>query len=157
LNSSDHEEKCRSSHDDTFHFTTEVKVRLPETDAMGIVFHGNYFTFLEVGRVDYLHNLDLAEGHRPIRDFENVVVSAQLDFKSPARLHDLLRIDVCTREIGRSSFTFGFKIRHKQENRVVALGSTTHCAIDGEFQSIGVPESFRETISRYEGWKDNSG
>lgn len=156
MNSPGHDKSSRSSQDDIFHFTTEVKVRLPETDAMGIVFHGNYFTFLEVGRVDYLHNLDLAEGHRPIRDFENVVVSAHLDFKSPARLHDLLRIDVCTREIGRSSFTFGFKIRHKQENRIVAIGSTTHCAIDGNFEPIGVPENYRETISRYERWKDHS-
>ena len=82
-----------------FHFTTTVKVRLPETDAMGIVFHGNYFTYLEVGRVEYLLNLGLAEGLRPIRDFENVVVNAHLDFKSPARLHDVLSIDVCTKEI----------------------------------------------------------
>ena len=143
------QESVRST-DDTFHFNTEVKVRLPETDAMGIVFHGNYFTFLEVGRVDYLLNLDLAEGVKPIRDFENVVVSAHLDFKSPARLH------VCTREIGKSSFTFGFKIRHKQENRVVALGHTTHCAIDEDFNPIEVPRNFRDTICRYEGWKDDS-
>ena len=65
----------------TFHFQTEVRVRLPETDAMGIVFHGNFFTYLEVGRVDYLRNLGLAEGVRPIKDFENVVVSAHVDFK----------------------------------------------------------------------------
>ena len=141
---------------DTFHFNTQVKVRLPETDAMGIVFHGNYFTYLEVGRVEYLLNLDLAEGLRPIRDFENVVVAAHLDFKSPARLHDLLCIDVCTREIGKSSFTFGFRIRHKQENRIVALGHTTHCAIDQDFKPIKVPLNFRETISRYEAWKEIS-
>ena len=141
---------------DTFHFNTQVKVRLPETDAMGIVFHGNYFPYLEVGRVDYLLNLDLAEGLKPIREFENVVVAAHLDFKSPARLHDLLRIDVCTREIGKSSFTFGFRIRHMNENRVVALGYTTHCAIDEDFRPIEVPQNFRATIARYEGWKDCS-
>ena len=66
-----------------FHFNTEIRVRLPETDAMGIVFHGNYFTYLEVGRVDYLRNLKLSEGVRPIKDFENVVVAAHIpDAKS---------------------------------------------------------------------------
>jgi len=44
-----------------YHFNTEIRVRLPETDAMGVVFHGNYFTYLEVGRVDYLTNLGLCE------------------------------------------------------------------------------------------------
>ncbi|MCI0650641.1 MAG: acyl-CoA thioesterase [Planctomycetes bacterium] len=136
-----------------FHFNTEVRVRLPETDAMGVVFHGNYFTFLEVGRVDYLRNLGLSEGIRPIRDFENVVVSAHLDFKSPARLDDVLLIDVSTREIRRSSFVFDFRIRHKKENRIVAAGYTVHCAIDEEFRPTAVPDDFRRVIAAFEGWK----
>jgi len=133
-----------------FHFRTELQVRLPETDAMGIVFHGNFFTYLEVGRVDYLFNLGLAEGNRPIRDFENVVVSAGLDFRSPARLHDRLIIDVRMREIRSSSFTFAFRIRHKQENRLVAEGHTTHCAVDEAMRPIPVPEEFRRIIERFE-------
>jgi acyl-CoA thioester hydrolase len=136
----------------TFHFQTEVRVRLPETDAMGIVFHGNYFTYLEVGRVDYLRNLGLADQRRPIKDFDNVVVNAQLDFQSPARLDDRLFIDVRTGRIGNSSFVFEFRIRHARENRVVASGSTSHCAVDEEFRPIKVPESFRKTVSDFEGW-----
>ena len=138
--------------DETFHFSTEVRVRLPETDAMGIVFHGNYFTYLEVGRVDYLRNLGLSEGIRPIKAFENVVVSAHLDFRSPARLDERLVIDVRTREIRRSSFTFAFRIRHKQTNNVVAEGYTTHCAVDEAMKPTPVPEEFRAKIAQYEGW-----
>lgn len=136
-----------------FHFHTEVQVRLPETDAMGIVFHGNFFTYLEVGRVDYLFNLGLAEGNRPIRDFENVVVSAGLEFRSPARLHDRLIVDVCVREIRKKSFTFGFRIRNKQQNRLVAEGYTTHCAIGDDMRPIAVPEEFRSIIQAFEGLK----
>lgn len=138
--------------DPTFSFHTEVRVRLPETDAMGIVFHGNFFIYLEVGRVDYLRNLGLAAGVRPIKDFDNVVVSAHIDFKSPARLDDVLTIDVCMQEIRTTSFTFAFRIRHKMENRLVATGCTTHCAIDGEFRPMPVPEAFRQVIGRFEGW-----
>jgi acyl-CoA thioester hydrolase len=134
-----------------FHFRTELQVRLPETDAMGIVFHGNFFTYLEVGRVDYLFNLGLAEGNRPIRDFENVVVSAGLDFRSPARLHDRLIIDVRVRDIRHSSFTFAFRIRHKQENRLVAEGYTTHVAVDEDLRPMPVPQDFRHIIERFEG------
>ena len=131
---------------DDFNFSTEVRVRLPETDAMGIVFHGNYFTFLEVGRVDYLRNLDLSDGIRPIRDFENVVVAAHLDFRSPARLDDEIIIDVRIDEIRTSSLVFGFRLRHKRENRVIAEGYTTHCAIDDDFRPTPIPESFRAKI-----------
>ncbi len=138
--------------DGPFHFQTEVRVRLPETDAMGIVFHGNFFIYLEVGRVDYLRNLGLAEGVRPIKDFDNVVVAAHLDFKSPARLDDPLIINVKVRDIRTSSFTFDFRIRHRQENRLVALGYTTHCAIDEHFKPAPVPAGFRDVIARFEGW-----
>ncbi len=135
-----------------FHFNTEVRVRLPETDAMGIVFHGNYFTYLEVGRVDYLRNLKLSEGVRPIKEFENVVVAAHLDFKSPARLDDCITIDVRTSEIKNSSFTFEFRLRNRSTNRVIAVGYTTHCAIDEAFVPIAVPEQFREAITAFEQW-----
>ena len=138
--------------DCAFNFSTEIRVRLPETDAMGVVFHGNYFTYLEVGRVDYLTNLGLCEGNQPIKEFANVVVSAHLDFKSPARLNDVLRIDVRTREIKSSSFTFDFQIRHKRENRLIAAGYTTHCAIGEDYRPIPVTDPFRTAIAGFEGW-----
>ena len=134
----------------TFHFSTEVRVRLPETDAMGIVFHGNYFTYLEVGRVDYLLNLGLTEGNRPIRDFENVVVAAHLDFRSPARLHDVLKIEVRIAEIRTSSVRFEFRIRDRRSNAVVAEGYTVHCAIGDDFRPVPIPDSFRRVVERYE-------
>lgn len=136
----------------SFPFRTEVRVRLPETDAMGIVFHGNYFTYLEVGRVDYLRNLGLSEGIRPIKDFENVVASAHVDFSSPARLDDPLTIDVRMKEIRNSSFTFEFEIRHRQRNQLVARGYTTHVAIDENFAAMRVPDDFRKIIADFEGW-----
>ena len=135
---------------ESYNFSTEVRVRLPETDAMGVVFHGNYFTYLEVGRVDYLLNLGLAEGNRPIRDFENVVVAAHLDFRSPARLHDVLKIEVRVGEIRTSSLRFAFRIRDRHSNRLVAEGYTVHCAISDEFQPVPIPAAFRSVVDRYE-------
>ena len=133
-----------------FHFSTEVCVRLPETDAMGVVFHGNYFTYLEVGRVDYLMNLGLTEGNRPIRDFDNVVVSAHLDFRAPSRLHDVLKIEVRVAEIRTASIRFEFRIRNRRKNVLVAEGYTVHCAIGADFKPQPVPASFREVIDRFE-------
>ena len=88
-----------------FRFRTEVRVRLSETDAMGIVFHGSYFTYMEVGRMDYLRHLGLADKERPIRSFPNVVRRSACDFESPARFDDLL--DVYVRISGIT------QIRHK--------------------------------------------
>ncbi len=141
--------------DAVYHFSTEIRVRLPETDAMGVVFHGNYFTYLEVGRVDYLLNLGLTEGNRPIRDFENVVVATHLDFRAPARLHDVLKIEVRVAEIRHSSFKFAFRIRDRRSNVLVAEGYTVHCAIGDDFKPVPVPESFSRVVMQYEQYEQH--
>lgn len=137
----------------TFHFSTEVRVRLPETDAMGIVFHGAFFTYLEVGRTDYLRNLGLAGSHaQPIKDFANVVARASCDFRSSAHFDDPLVIHVRIAEIRRTSFRFDFRIVHKQEARLVAEGQTVHVAIDpGTLKPIAVAQAFRERVRKFEG------
>lgn len=37
-----------------------VRVRYAETDQMGVVYHGNYAQYLEMGRVEWLRNWGLA-------------------------------------------------------------------------------------------------
>jgi acyl-CoA thioester hydrolase len=134
-----------------FHFSTEVRVRLPETDAMGIVFHGYFFTYLEVGRMDYLRNLGLADGVRPIKGFSNLVRKVECDFVSPARFDDLLVIHVRLAEIKTSSFRFEFLIKHKVDNRTVAHGQSVHVAVDdATFRPIRVPDDFRTRIQSFE-------
>ena len=82
------------------------------------------------------------------------VVSAKVDFKSPARLDDVLTIDVRTGEINRSSFRFDFRLRQKKSNGLVARGFTTHCALDDDFKPMTVPEEYRRVIAAFEGWQD---
>ncbi len=137
---------------EVFHFNTEVRVRLPETDAMGIVFHGYFFTYMEVGRMDYLRNLGLAADIKPIAAFTNLVAHAECDFRSPARFDDALVVGVRMAEIRRSSFTFKFRIAHKRENRLVALAKSIHVAVDDQtWRPIAVPEAFRGVIAGFEG------
>jgi acyl-CoA thioester hydrolase len=140
------------SAEERFNFSTEVRVRLPETDAVGIAFHGWFFTYFEVGRMDYLRNLGLAENNRPIKDFMNVVVNSTCDFISPARFDDPLVVKVRIADIGNSSFQFEFLVYHKRENRLVAKGKTVHVAIDSAtWKPIRVPDEFRKIIRTFEG------
>lgn len=135
-----------------FHFSTEVRVRLSETDAIGIVFHSNFFVYMDVARVDYLRNLNLADYNRPIKEFHSVMVNTACDFVSPARFDDLLVVKARISRIGHSSFTFEFLIYNKRENRLVAVGETTQVVLDeGGWKPKPVPEEFRKVIRKYEG------
>lgn len=143
-----------------FHFRTEVRVRLPETDAMGVVFHGYFFTYMEVGRSDYLRNLGLSDPgsslmpgqmQRPIRDFHNLVVRTACDFRSPARFDDLLVVEVRVAELGRTSFRFAFRIVHKDDDRLVAEGESVHVAVgEQDWRPMPLPQAFVRQVRHFE-------
>ncbi len=62
--------------------SARIRVRYAETDQMGVVYHGNYFTWFEVGRVELLRQVGLelqdARGGRrqPARDRGHLPVPA---------------------------------------------------------------------------------
>ena len=91
-------------------FTTHVRVRYAETDAAGVVYHGNYLTYFEVVRVELLRSL----GH-PITTIEAQgvllpVVEARLKYLRPARLDDLLEVSASVESIGPASFAFDYEV-----------------------------------------------
>lgn len=135
----------------SFRFSTEVRVRLPETDALGIVFHGNFYTYFDVARMDYVRNLGLMEYLLSPRG-TNVLVHAAADFRSPARFDDVLVVHARISEIGESSFTFLFRVTHKGEARLVAEGRSVHVSIDpSTWKPVRVPEEIRKAVARFEG------
>lgn len=139
-----------------YNFQTEVRVRLSETDAVGIVFFGSFSTFLDVGRMDYLNHLGLTSeevtGAGPTANLPpGAVRSAALEFHAPARYNDVLLIQVRVAELGRSSYTFHFLIEHKRDRRLVATGRTTLIWLDDDFRPMSIPEPFRARIRVFEG------
>lgn len=133
-----------------FKFSTEVRVRLPETDAFGIVFHGYFFTYFDVARMDYLRNLGLMDVVRAGRA-NNLIVHVDADFKSPARFDDVLVVAARIAEIGTTSFTFRFRVTHKAEGRFVAEGKSVHVVIDDHtWRPVAVPADFRKKVEQFE-------
>ncbi|HLY10724.1 MAG TPA: thioesterase family protein [Planctomycetota bacterium] len=135
----------------SFKFSSEIRVRLPETDALGVVYHGYFLTYFDVARMDYLRGLGLLE---PFRTGEslNLVVHASADFRSPARFDDLLVVSVRVRRIGDSSVTFEFRVTQKADARLVAEGRSVHSFIDStNWAPTRVPDGFRAAVRGYEG------
>lgn len=82
-----------------------IRVRLADTDAQGVVYYGNFFTYFEVGRLGLVRTagFDLA---RPGSDGNFYIVSATCDYKSFARYFDLLLLETYIQRLGRSSVHF---------------------------------------------------
>ena len=125
--------------------TTHVRVRYKDTDTMSVVYYGNYLTYFEVGRVEYLRQSGLPMSavnervHLP-------VVEAFVKYVKPAHLDELLEIVSRVSERRRASFTFTYEIRN-EAGETVATGHTRHACWDpSTSRMIAIPEWLRAAM-----------
>ena len=93
---------------------TQLRVRYKDTDTMAVAYYGNYLTYFEVGRVEYLRQADLPISHVD-RLLHMPVVEAHVRYHKPARLDDLLTVSSRVSERKRASFTFSYEIRNEAD------------------------------------------
>ena len=89
-----------------------ARVYYADTDFSGVVYHARYLEFLERGRSDFLrlagvHHTELASGEDQI---VWIVRRMEIDFKSPARIDDVLTIDTRTEKISGARITMSQQI-----------------------------------------------
>ena len=125
--------------------TTHIRVRYKDTDTMSVVYYGNYLTYFEVARVEYLRergwpmSLVNERVHLP-------VVEAFVKYVKPARLDDLLEITSRVSDRRRASFRFTYEIRNEAKE-LVATGHTLHaCWNPATAQMIPIPDWLKEIM-----------
>ena len=124
---------------------TQIRVRYKDTDTMSVVYYGNYLTYFEVGRVEYLREKNLPMSlvneriHMP-------VVEAFVKYVKPAKLDDLLEVVSRVSERRRASFTFAYEIRN-EARELVATGYTRHaCWNPATSKMISLPDWLKEIM-----------
>jgi acyl-CoA thioester hydrolase len=123
---------------------TLARVRYKETDQMGMVYYGNYFTFFEVGRVEYMRERGIAYKQMEREDDSYIVVAeANCRYLRPARYDDLLRIRTRVSEARRRTIRFAYEILHDGTGELLATGETAHVICNGEGRPKSLPEKYR--------------
>jgi acyl-CoA thioester hydrolase len=124
---------------------TVARVRYKDTDQMGMVYYGNYFTFFEVGRVEYMRERGIAYKQMEREDDSYIVVAeASCRYLRPARYDDLLRIRTRVSESRRRSIRFAYEILRHDSGELLATGETVHVICNGEGRPKSLPEKYRQ-------------
>src|ERR1700680_2687063 len=106
---------------------TLARVRYKDTDQMGVVYYGNYFTFFEVGRVEYMRERGIAYKQMEREDDSYIVVAeANCRYLRAARYDDLLRIRTRVSEARRRTIRFAYEILNSDTGELLATGETVH-------------------------------
>jgi len=71
---------------------TKIRVRYGETDQMGVVYHGNYAQYLEIGRIEWLRELGVSYKKMESDGIMLPVISLNLNFKKSACYDDVINV-----------------------------------------------------------------
>jgi acyl-CoA thioester hydrolase len=116
---------------------SQVTVRYAETDMMGIVYHGNYLPWFEVGRTTLLKECGF-----PYRDLEAQgyllpVIELGVKYQRPALYDDTLTIVTRLKERPVLRITLDYEVRRGDD--LLVTGFTTHAFINKAGEPVRPP------------------
>ncbi len=100
------------------------RVRYYETDAMGIVHHSNYLRWFELGRTEYLRQVNLTYRSLEDRGIASPVTGIRCTYKKPARYDDLIELTSTVKAYDGIRLTMAYTV--KSQGSLIASGESDH-------------------------------
>jgi acyl-CoA thioester hydrolase len=107
----------------------EVRVRYSETDQMGVVYHGNYAQYFEMGRVEWLRNIGISYKWMEENGIMLPVVSLTMNYKKPARYDDKLLVKTIFTKLSTVKIEFDYEI-YNEQSELLTIASSTLVFVD---------------------------
>jgi YbgC/YbaW family acyl-CoA thioester hydrolase len=133
-------------------FIIEQRVAWSDVDLAGIVYFPRYFTYFENAELEWFRRQGLTyEGFLEEIGVWMPRVACHSNFRAPAKLAELLSIEMCLDRLGRTSFTFGFDAFRLPERTPIADGYIVVATVEREtFRPAPVPERLVKLLSTLE-------
>ena len=116
----------------------DIRIYYEDTDCGGVVYYANYLKYFERARTDYLEQRGLSVPGFLKEGTQFMVVRAEVNYKTPARLGDILTIETTLDTSKNASVTFSHVIKEKMSGRVIVEGSATlvTTTLDGKLKRL---------------------
>ncbi|MFH1062254.1 MAG: YbgC/FadM family acyl-CoA thioesterase [Candidatus Omnitrophota bacterium] len=125
-------------------FSIEKKIYYHDTDAGGVVYYANYLKYLEEGRSEYCAQLGIYTGKLAEQGILFVVARIEVDYKSPARYQDTIKVYTEIEEIGRSSVKFNQQI--KINDKLLIQAKVTWVCVNAQVKPISIPQDIKQLL-----------
>lgn len=123
-----------------------IRVRYAETDKMGYVYYGNYATYYEVARVEWLRERGYSYKQMEDDGIMLPVVHFSVDYKRPAFYDDLLTIEIELIEEPKNRLVFNQQIKNEQ-GKVLNTSKVILVGVDAKnMRPIRFPEEMAKAI-----------
>ena len=129
--------------------TFETKVFYGDTDAYGVVWHGAYLRWLEMGRVLLCEQLGLDLLEMKNNDVLLPVTNLNVRYKMSAKLNDEIIIESFIEKFNNLSVTFKQAIKSKQSGKIYIEATLDAVAISNDGRLYRrMPENVTEIFQR---------
>jgi len=127
----------------------EQKVYFSDTDAYGVVWHGAYLRWMEMGRVDYCQSVGYSLTELEAKDILLPVSSINIKYKSSAKLEDTVIIETEISEFKGLTATFKQTIKSKDTGDIFITADVVIVAVnkDGKLYRR-IPEPLASIFER---------
>ena len=115
----------------------QVVVRYAETDMMGVVYHGSYLPWFEIGRTTLLKEMGLAYRQLEADGYRLPVLEVGAKYFRPAVYDDTLTIVTTLRDKPLLRIHLDYEVRRGEQ--LLATGFTVHAFIDREGKPVRPP------------------
>ena len=93
----------------------QVRVRYSETDQMGVVYHGNYIPYFEIGRVEWLRNKGISYKKMEESGIALPIVNMNINYKKSAVYDELLTVHTVFKSQTSVKIEFDCAIYNEQQ------------------------------------------
>ena len=118
------------------------RVRFQETDLMGIVWHGNYFSWFESGRVEYLRRTGMTYNDLRAIGLNFAVIHSQCDYKKPAKYDEVVTLWTDIERVTPTRIEHSYLLFREEE--LLAIGRTVVVAVDNQGRPCRIPDAMIE-------------
>ena len=123
-----------------------VCVRYAETDMMGVVYHGSYLPWLEIGRTQLLKEHGLPYRELETEGFFLPVLEVSLRYLRPAKYDDTVVVTTVLKEKPSLRIRMDYELHRGSE--LLATATTLHAFIDRAGKPVRPPASFVQVMNR---------
>ena len=123
---------------------TQISVRYSETDMMGIVYHGSYLPWFEVGRTTLLKECGIVYRDLETQGYRLPVVELGMKFSRPALYDDTVTVITRLKERPLLRIRLDYEVRRGDE--LLVTGFTVHTFINKAGEPVRPPAAYTEKM-----------
>lgn len=134
---------------DNFRHRADVQLRFNDVDILGHVNNTVYFSFYDMGKALYFH--DVRADSFSYTHVDTIIANINCAYLEPIYFGEQIEVLTRCQHIGQKSFTLIQALREKETGHIKSICETIMVSYDPEQKvSTNLPETWREAFRAYE-------